>query len=66
MLALRKERLRRHWSLARVTQLTGIAESNISAMELGKVYAPPGWQRRIGKAFDMPASELFKEMPDDE
>ena len=52
--------------MARVTQLTGIAESNISAMELGKVYAPPGWQRRIGKAFDMPASELFKEMPDDE
>jgi len=66
MLRLREERLKRGWSLARVCQLTGIAESNISAIERGLIPAYAGWQRRIAQAFDMPASKLFKEIHDDE
>lgn len=41
--------------------LTGIAQSDISAVELGKRYAPPGWRRRLAAAFKVSEAELFGE-----
>jgi transcriptional regulator with XRE-family HTH domain len=66
MLAVRKERLRRGWSLADLTVRTGISESNLSMIEREKIPAYQGWQKRIAKAFKMKASDLFCEVEDDE
>jgi transcriptional regulator with XRE-family HTH domain len=56
---LRDERLRHGWSQTNVSMRTGIAQSDISALERGKRYAPPGWRRRLATAFKVPESELF-------
>jgi transcriptional regulator with XRE-family HTH domain len=67
MLAIRKERLKRGWSLADVTVRTeGISESNLSMIERGLIPAYPGWQKRIAKAFKMKKADLFCEVEDDE
>jgi transcriptional regulator with XRE-family HTH domain len=58
---LRQERLRRGWSLTKVTQLTGINPSNVSLVERGLSVAFPGWQRRIAAAFEMPIEALFRD-----
>lgn len=65
MLALKKERLRRNWSLTDVTLKTGIAESNLSMIE--RQILPPykGWQKRIARAFRMSAKDLFREVDND-
>jgi hypothetical protein len=39
--------------------LTGIAQSDVSAIERGRRYAPPGWRRRFAAAFKLPESHLF-------
>jgi transcriptional regulator with XRE-family HTH domain len=62
MLQLRTERLKRGWSLTRVTVLTGIAESDLSKIERGLVFAHPGWQRRLSRAFGLPSSVLFADV----
>ena len=59
MLRLREERRRRGWSLTRLSALTGIAHSDLSQIERGLRQPFPGWQRRIARAFGMPAAELF-------
>jgi transcriptional regulator with XRE-family HTH domain len=64
-LKLKQERERRGWSLVDVTVKTGIASGDLSLIERGLKPAYPGWQRRIAKAFRMPASELFREVEDD-
>jgi transcriptional regulator with XRE-family HTH domain len=56
---LRDERLRHGWSQTKVSMRTGIAQSDISALERGKRYAPPGWRRRLATAFNVPESALF-------
>jgi|RhiMetdeSRZDD1v2_1073273.scaffolds.fasta_scaffold5003110_2 transcriptional regulator with XRE-family HTH domain len=65
MLRLRAERLRRGWSQTHVTILTGIASPDVSAIERGVRYAPPGWRRRLAVAFKVPEAELFAEVPDE-
>lgn len=61
MLALRRERLNRGWSLTRVTVLTGIDGSALSKIERGIWPCGPEWRRRIAAAFQMSEDELFKE-----
>jgi transcriptional regulator with XRE-family HTH domain len=56
---IREERLKRGWSITRLTQLTGIASSDLSQIERGLQFVHPGWRRRISRAFGMSASELF-------
>jgi transcriptional regulator with XRE-family HTH domain len=56
---LREERLRRQWSLTRLSALTGIASSDLGMLERGLRPAYTGWQQRIARAFKMPADELF-------
>ena len=38
---------------------TRISSSNISALEKGKVYFHPGWQKKIAEVFGVNESELF-------
>lgn len=63
VLRLRSERKARGWSLADVTVKTGIAESSLSLLERGLIPAYSGWQRRIARAFGLPADELFRKIP---
>lgn len=56
---LRAERHKREWSLTRVSGLTGIAATDVSAVERGIKYAWPGWRRRLAAAFKMSERELF-------
>lgn len=42
-----------------MTQLTGIAAADLSMLERGLRPAFPGWQRRLARAFGLPAAELF-------
>lgn len=56
---LRRERLRRGWSMVKVCGLTGISPSNLSLLERGLQPAYPGWRRRLAKAFDVPVEVLF-------
>lgn len=65
MLALRRERHRRGWSLIDVCGKTGINPSTLSEIERGLRNCYPGWRRRICKAFNMPEEELFAEVPDE-
>jgi transcriptional regulator with XRE-family HTH domain len=58
-LHLRTEREARGWSLTHVTQQTGIAPSDLSLLERGLRPAFPNWQRRIARAFGIPAAKLF-------
>ena len=59
MLQLRIERIRRGWSQTRVTMLTGISQSDISAIENGNRVALPGWRKRLATAFEMSEEQLF-------
>ncbi len=61
MSKLREERLRRGWSLTKVTTLTGIATADISFLERGMRPAWPGWQQRLAHAFGMRPEELFEQ-----
>ena len=56
---VREQRLRRRWSQTQLSARTGIAGSDISAIECGKRYVPPGWRRRLAAAFEMHEAELF-------
>lgn len=56
---MRQERLRRGWSLTRLTQLTGISSSDLSQLERGLCPAHPGWQKRIARAFRLSKAALF-------
>jgi transcriptional regulator with XRE-family HTH domain len=62
---LREERLRRGWSLTRVTVATGIAAGDLSLLERGLRPAFPGWRRRLAAAFEMSEAELFDTTCDD-
>jgi DNA-binding XRE family transcriptional regulator len=63
---LRNERLRRGWTLTKVTQVTGISTADLSQVERGLRPAFPGWQRRLAEAFNLPVSDLFPEQETDE
>lgn len=66
MLALRRERLKRGWSLTQVTVLTGIDGSALSKIERRVWPCGPEWRRRIAAAFGLPEEVLFKEVPNNE
>lgn len=59
LLRMREERLKRGWSLTRLSGKTGIAAGDLSAVERGLRVAFPGWRRRIARAFRMSARDLF-------
>lgn len=59
MSQLRAERLRRGWSQTRLSALTGIAQSDLSAIENSRRVPGAGWRRRLSRAFGMPETSLF-------
>jgi transcriptional regulator with XRE-family HTH domain len=65
MIRMRAERKQRGWSLVDLCTMTGISPSDLSLVERGKREAFPGWKRRISKAFELGADELFQEVGDD-
>jgi transcriptional regulator with XRE-family HTH domain len=56
---LRQERRRRGLSQTKLSALTGIAATDLGAIERGIKYPWPGWRRRIAAAFKLPESALF-------
>jgi transcriptional regulator with XRE-family HTH domain len=60
---IRRERLRRGWSLVKLCAVTGIAPSNLSLVERGLQPAYPGWQRRIADAYGLAVEDLFPPTP---
>lgn len=65
MLRLRLERQRRGLSQTKLSAMTGIASTDISAMENGWKKPFPGWKRRIAQALGMSgadAEKLFEEV----
>jgi transcriptional regulator with XRE-family HTH domain len=65
VLALRKEREGRGWSLTDLCAKTGIAPTTLSEIERGYRHAYPGWRKRIAQAFKLPEAKLFAEVEDD-
>lgn len=57
---IREERLKRGWSLNRLSGLTGISTPDLSMLERGLRPPFPGWQRRLARVFRLSASELFQ------
>lgn len=65
MLRLREERQRQGLSQVKLSMLTGIASTDISAIENGWKKPFPGWKKRIARALRIQESEaeqLFKEI----
>jgi transcriptional regulator with XRE-family HTH domain len=59
MLRLREERRRRQWTQQRLSALTGIAQSDLSAFENERRQAGVGQRERIARVFGMTEAELF-------
>lgn len=65
MLRLREERQRRGMSQTKLSGMTGIASTDISAIENGWKKPFPGWRKRIAVALGMhgpEADRLFEEL----
>ncbi len=56
---MKEERARRGWSQTRVSALTGISQSDLSAIENGRRLPGAGWRRRLADAFGVNEVELF-------
>ena len=61
MLKLKAERTKRGWSQTRLSVLTGIAQSDLSAIENGHKRVGAGWRRRLADVFGMAEADLFAE-----
>lgn len=59
---LRDVRRKKGFSQARMTQLTGIAPSVISAIENGKLYAYPTWRKKFAAALEVDENDLFPDL----
>ena len=65
MLRLRQERQHQGLTQVKLSGLTGIASTDISAIENGWKKPFPGWRKRIAKALGMEgpeADQLFEEI----
>lgn len=67
MLRLRYLRREKDWTLEELSKRTGISIADLSCLERGQRPPYPGWQRRISKAFRLPAAVIFEEveLPDE-
>lgn len=61
MLVLKRERIRRGWSLTKLCVKTGIDPGAISRIERRIWPCGPGWRQKLAAAFDMSEEELFQE-----
>jgi transcriptional regulator with XRE-family HTH domain len=58
-MSMKEERARRGWSQTHVTTLTGISQSDLSAIENGRRLPGAGWRRRLADVFGVSEVELF-------
>jgi len=65
-LQLKVERTKRQWSQTRLSALTGIAQSDLSAFENGRRTAGAGQRERIARVFGVPSATLFAPAADPE
>ena len=56
---LREERLKRGMSQTKLCMATGIAQSDLSAIENGRKVPHAGWRLRIARALKVDAETLF-------
>ncbi|HZA56633.1 MAG TPA: helix-turn-helix transcriptional regulator [Candidatus Udaeobacter sp.] len=59
---IKNERLRRGWTLTKLSTLTNIAASDLSALENGKRPLYPGWRKRIERAMGVEITEFDQEV----
>ena len=62
MTRLRFEREKRGWSQAKLYELTGISQADMSQLERGLKVLHKGWAERLSKVYGVPADELMKEV----
>lgn len=65
LLRLAIERRARGWSQTRLSALTGIAQSDLSAIECRRRVPGAGWRRRLASVFELPEERLFEPAPDE-
>jgi XRE family transcriptional regulator, regulator of sulfur utilization len=63
-LRIRTERQRRGWSQTVLGARAGMATSEVSRIETGRLRPYPNQLRRLAKALDVPADELLKPSSD--
>lgn len=66
MLELQMERRRRGWSQTRLSAMTGISQSDLSAIENERRVPGVGWRRRLSEAFGLPEERLFAKVEERE
>lgn len=62
MLRLRKERLKRGWSMVELARRAKISEATLSRLENSKTFPYPGWKKRLSRVLGVKQEELFKEV----
>lgn len=60
MLAIKHERVKRGWSQTRLSALTGIAQSDLSAIENERRVPGIGWRRKLSDVFGVSEADLFR------
>jgi transcriptional regulator with XRE-family HTH domain len=60
---LRRERLRRGWSLTQLTVRSGISSTDLSLLERGARFAYPKWRRVLAEVLEMSEGDLFEPVP---
>lgn len=57
---LKKIRKLKDLSQFDLAKLSNITPSDISRIENNKLYAHPGWRKRLSKALNVPEDEIFQ------
>jgi transcriptional regulator with XRE-family HTH domain len=56
---LKKIRTSKKLSQFDLAKLSNIAPSDISRIENGRIYAHPGWRKRLSEALEVPEDKIF-------
>lgn len=62
MLGLTLVRERKGWSKSELSRKSGVGLPEISRIEAQKLFAYPGWRRKISAALNVPEEKLFAEV----
>ncbi|RJQ30568.1 MAG: XRE family transcriptional regulator [Peptococcaceae bacterium] len=62
MLVVRKERLKKGWTMKKLSEKAGIPYTTLSALETGKAYPWPKHKKALAKALQVKTDRLFEEV----
>ncbi len=65
MIRLVEERQRKGLSQSQLARIANVHPATLSRLESGKLFAYPGWRRRLGKALGVSGDLLFEDIEDD-